>query len=203
MGKQWKQWQTLFWGGSKISVDSNCSHEIKRCLLLGRKAMTNLDGVLKSRDITLHTRVCIGKAKVFPVVTYKCENWTIKKAEHQRIDAFELWCWRRLLRVPWTARSSNQSILKEINHEYSLEGLMLKLKLQYFAHLMWRTDSLEKTDAGKDWRQEEKGAIEDEIIGWHYRINEHEFEQILGDSEGQGSLSCCSPWSHKVYGCRT
>ena len=131
--------------GSRITVDGDCSHEIKRCLLLGRKAMTNLDSVLKSRDITLPTKVQLVKAMVFPVVMCGCESWTIRKAEHQRIDAFELWCWRRLLRVPWTARRSNQSILKEINPEYSLEGLMGKLKLQYFGHLMWRTDSLEKT----------------------------------------------------------
>jgi len=131
--------------GSRITVDGDCSHEIKRCLLLGRKAMTNLDSVLKSRDITLPTKVRLVKAMVFPVVVYGCESWTIKKAERWRIDAFELWCWRRLLRVPWTARRSNQSILKEINPEYSLEGLMGKLKLQYFGHLMWRTDSLEKT----------------------------------------------------------
>ena len=122
--------------GSKITADGDCSHEIKRRLLLGRKAMTNLDGVLKSRDITLPTKVCLVKAMVFPVVMYGCESWTMKRAEHQRIDAFELWCWRRLLRVPWTARRSNQSILKEISPEYSLEGLMLKLKLQYFGHLM-------------------------------------------------------------------
>ena len=122
-----------------------CSHEIKRCLLLGRKVMTNLDNVLKSRDITLPTKICIGKAIIFPIVMYRCESWIIKKAAHRRTDAFELWCWRRLLRVSWTARRSNLSILKEINFEYSLEGLMLKLKLQYFGHLMWRTDSLEKT----------------------------------------------------------
>ena len=136
--------------GSKITVDGNCSHEIKRRLLLGRKAMTNLDSILKSRDITLPTKVNLVKAMVFPVVMYGCERWTIKKAECRRIDAFELWCWRRLLRVPWTARRSNQSILKEISPEYSLEGLMLKLKPQYFGHLMLKTDSLEKTDAGKD-----------------------------------------------------
>ena len=130
-------------GGSKITADGDCSHEIK-CLLLGRKAMTNLDSILKSRDITLLTRICLVKAMVFPVVMYGCESWTIKKAECRRIDAFELGCWRRLLRVPWTARRSNQSILKEISPEYSLEGLVLKLKLQYFGHLMWRTDSLEK-----------------------------------------------------------
>ena len=130
--------------GSKITADGDCSHEIKRCLLLGRKVMTNLDSILKSRDITLSTKVCLIKAMVFPVVMYGCESWTIKKAEHWRIDAFELWCWRRLLRVPWTARRSNQSIL-QISPKSSLEGLMLKLKLQYFGHLMQRTDSLEKT----------------------------------------------------------
>ena len=129
--------------GSKITADGDCSHEIKTCLLLGRKAMTNLDNILKSRDITLPTKIHL--AMVFPVVMYGCESWTIKKAEHQRIDPFELWYWRRILRVPWTAKRSNQSILKEISPEYSLEGLMLELKLQYFGHLMQRTDSLEKT----------------------------------------------------------
>ena len=131
--------------GSKITADGDCSHEIKRRLLLGRKAMTNLDSILKSRDITLLTKVHLVKAMVFPVVMYGCESWTIKKAEHRRIDALELWCWKRLLRVPSTARKSNQSILKENSPEYSLEGLMLKLKLQYSGHLMWRTDSFEKT----------------------------------------------------------
>ena len=131
--------------GSKLTADGDCSHEIKRCLLLGRKPIINLVSVLKSRDITLLTKVCLVKAMVFPVVMYGCESWTIKNIEHQRIDAFELWCWRRLLRVPWTARVSNQSILKEISPEYSLEGLMLKLKLQYFGHLIQRADSLEKT----------------------------------------------------------
>ena len=131
--------------GFKITADGDCSHEIKRCLLLGRKAMTNVDSILKSRDITLPTKVRLVKAMVFPVVMYGYESWTIKKAERQRTDAFELWCWRRLLRVPWTARRSNQSILKEISPEHSLEGLMLNLKLQYFGHLMQRTDSLEKT----------------------------------------------------------
>ena len=132
-------------GGSKITADGDCSHEIKRHLLLGRKAMTNLNSILKSRDITLPIKVCLIKAIVFPAVMYGYESWTKKKAECWRIDAFKLWCWRRLLRVPWTARRSNQSILKEINPEYSLEGLMLKLKLQSFGHLMRRTDSLEKT----------------------------------------------------------
>ena len=131
--------------GSKIIADYDCAHEIKRHLLLGRKAMTNLDSILKSRDVTLLIKVHLVKATVFPVVMYGCESWTIKKAGCQRIDAFELWCWRRLLRVPWTSRRSNQSILKEISSEYSLEGLMLKLKFQYFGHLMRRSDSLEKT----------------------------------------------------------
>ena len=135
----------LIFLGSKITADGDCSHEIKRLLLLERKAMTNRDSILKSRDITLPTKVRLVKAMVFPVVMYGCESWPIKKAESQRIDAFELWCWRRLLRVPWTARRSNQSLLKEISPEYSLEGLILKLKLQYFVHLMRRTDSLEKT----------------------------------------------------------
>ena len=133
------------WGGSKITADGDCSLEIKRHLLLGRKVMTNLDSILKSRGITLPTKVHLVKALVFPVAMYGYESWTIKKAEHRRIDAFELWCWRRLLRVPWATRRSNLSILKEISAEYSLEGLMLKLKLQYFGHLMRRADSLEKT----------------------------------------------------------
>ena len=144
MGKQWKQWHFIL-GDSKISPDGDCSHEIKRRLLLGRKIMTNLDNILKSRDIALPTKICLVKALFFPVVMYGCESWTIRKAEHRRIDAFELWCWRRLLRVPWTARRSSQPILKEIGPEYSLEGLMLKLKLQNFGHLMWRANSMEKT----------------------------------------------------------
>ena len=144
MEKQWKQWLTLFLGGSKITVDGDCSHEIKRCLLLGRKVMTKVDSILKSRDITLPRKVCLVKAMVFPVVRYRCESWTLKKAEHQRIDTFKLWCWKRLLRVPWTTRRSNQSILK-ISPGCSSEGLMLKLKLQYFGHIMQRADSFEKT----------------------------------------------------------
>ena len=132
MGQQWKHSQTLFFGSSKITADGDRSHEIKRCLLLGRKVMTNLDSIFKSRDITLPTKVRLFKAMVFPVVMYGCESWTVKKAERRRIDAFELWCWRRLSRVPWTARRSNQSILKEISPGCSLEGTMLKLKLQYF-----------------------------------------------------------------------
>ena len=145
MRKQWNQWETFYFWGFKITADSDCSHEIKRHLLLGRKVITNLDSIFKSRDITLPTKVHLVKAIVFPVVMYGCKSWTIKKAECRKIDAFELWCWRRLLGVPWTARRSNQSILKEISPQYSLEGLMLKLKLQSFGHLMWRTDTLEKT----------------------------------------------------------
>ena len=168
MGKQWKQCQTLFWGGSKITADGDCSQEIKRHLLLGRKVMTNLDSLLKSRDMTLLTEVCLVKAMVFLIVMYGYESWTIQKAECQRIDAFELWCWRRLLRVPCTARRSNQSIPKEISPGISLEGMMLKLKLQYFGHLMRRVESLEKTDAGRDWGQEEKGTTKDVMAGWHH-----------------------------------
>ena len=156
--------------GSKITADDDFSHETKRRLLLGKKAMTNLDSILKSRDITLPTKVHQVKAMVFPVVMYGCESWTIKKAEDRRIDAFELWCWRRFLRVPWTARRSNQSILKEISPGCSFEGLMLKLKLQYFGHLMRRTDSLERTlMLGKieDGRGRE-GMIEDKMVGWHH-----------------------------------
>ena len=148
MGNRWRNSGNsvrLYFLGSEIIADGDCSHEIKRCLLLGRKVMTNLDSIFKSRDITLPTKVRLVKAMVFPVVMCECENWTMKKAEHRRIDAFELWCWRRLLRVPWTARGSNQSILKEINPGISLERMMLKLKLQYFGHLMRRVDSLEKT----------------------------------------------------------
>ena len=158
-------------GGSKITADGDCSHEFKRNLLLWRKAKTNLVSILKSRDITLLTKDPIVKAMVFPVVMYGCESWTIKKAEQQRIDAFELWCWRRLLRVPWRTRRLNQSIQKEIDPEYSLEGLMLKLKLQYFGHLMWRADSLEKTLMLR--------KIEDRRI--RGRLNGHEFEQTPGD----------------------
>ena len=144
-GETVKTVSDFIFGGSKITADGDCSHEIKRRLLLGRKVMTNLDSIFKSRDISLPTKVHLVKAMVFPVVMYGCESWTIKKSEHRRIDAFELWCWRRLLRVPWTARRSNQSILKEIGPGISLEGMMLKLKLQYFGHLMWRADWFEKT----------------------------------------------------------
>ena len=181
--------------GFKITAEGDWSHEIKRHLLPGRKAMTN--SILKSRDVTLPTKVRIVKSMMFPVVMNWCESWTIKKAECRRIDDFELRCWRRLLRVPWTARRSNQSTLKEISPEYSLEGPMLKLKLQYFGHLMWRTDSLKSPDAGKDWRQEEKGTTEDEMVGWYHQPNRHEFELAPENGEGQGSLACCSPWGCK------
>ena len=177
--------------GSKITADSDCSHEIKRHLLLRRKAMINLESVSKSRVITLPTKVHIVKAMVFPVVMV-VESWTIKKTEQQRIDIFELWYWRRLLRVPWTARRSNQSILKEINPEYSLERLMLKL--QSFGHLMQRTDSLGKTlMLGKIEGRRRRGP-EDEMVGWYHRLNGHGFEQAPGVDDGQGGLVCCSPW---------
>ena len=177
MGKQWKQCQTLFFGAPKITADGDCSHEIKRCLLLGRKVITNLENILKSRDITLPTKVRLVKAMVFPVVIYGCESWTVKKPEHWRMDGFELWCWRRLLRVPWTASRSNQSILKEISPRCSLEGLLLKLKFQYFGHLMQRL-IWKDPDAGRDWGQEEKGMTEDEMAGCHHWLDRHEFEWI-------------------------
>ena len=159
--------------GSKITADGDCSHEIKRWLLIGRKVMTNLDSILKSRDITLPTKVHLVKAMGFPVVMYGCESWTLKRAERRRIDAFELWCWRRLLRVPWTARRSNQSILKENSPECSLEGLMLKLKLQYFDHLIWRGDSFEKTlMLGKI---EGSRRREQQRMRWYHWLNGHEF----------------------------
>ena len=177
MGKQWKQCQTLFFLGSKITADGDCSYEIKRRLLLGRKVMTNLDSIFKSRDTTLPTKVRPVKAMFVPLVMYGCESWTVKKAKHWRIDAFELWYWKRPWRVPWTTRRPNQSILKEISPGCSLEMLMLKLKLRYSGHLLQRVDSFWKDpDAGKDWRQGEKGMTEDEMVGWHHQLNGHEFE---------------------------
>ena len=184
-------------GGSKISADDDCSHELKRCLLFGRKVMTNLDSILKSRDITLPTKVRLVKAMVFPVVMYGCESWTIKKAECQRIDAFELWCWRRLLRVPWTAGKSNQSILKEIPPGRLLEGLMLKLKRQYFGHLMRRADSFEKTlMLGKIEGRKRKGR---QRIRWLDGIT-NSMDMGLGRlavGDGQGGLACCGSWGCK------
>ena len=196
MGKQWKLADFIFWG-SKITADGDCSHE--RGLLLGRKVLTNLDSILKSRDITLLTKVHLVIAIVFPIVMYGCESWTTKEAECWRIDAFELWCWRRLLRVPWTARRSNQSILKEINPECSLEGLMLKLKPQYFGHL-----SKELTHLQRPWW---RLKIEGRRIRGPNRmrwldgitdsVNGHEFELSLVVGDGQGGLACCSSWGHK------
>ena len=182
---------------SKITADFDCSHEIKRCLLLWRKAMTDLYSILKSRDITLPARVHVVKAMVFPLVMYGCKSWTIKKAECQRIDAFELWCWRRLLRVLWTARRSYQSILKEIDPECLLEGLMLKLKLQYIGHLMWRADSLEKTLMLGKLKAGGEGDDRNEMVGWHHWLNGHEFAQAPGVGDGQWGLVCCSPWGLK------
>ena len=181
--------------GWKITADGDCSHEIKRGLLLGRKVMTNLDSIFKSRDITLPTKFCLVKAMVFPVVMYGCESWTVK-AERRRIDAFELWCWRRLLRVPWTARRSNQFILKEISPGISLEGMMLKLKLQYFGHLMrWLIGK--DYDARRDWGQEEKGTTEDEMAGWHHWLGGRESEWTRGVGDGQGGLACCNSRGRK------
>ena len=182
---------------SKITVDGDCSHEIKRCLLLGRKVMTNLDSILKSRDITLPTKIRLVKAMVFPVVLYGCESWTLKKAERRRIDAFEQWCWRRLLRVPWTARWSNQSILK-ISPGISLEGMLLNLKLQYFGHLMRRVDSLEKTLmlGGIEGRRR-RGR---QRMRWLDGITDSMdvSEWTPGDGDGQGGLACCDSWGRKA-----
>ena len=158
--------------------------------------MTKLNSILKSNNTTSPTKVRLIEAVVFPVVMYGCESWTVKKAEHWRINAFELWCWRRLLRVPWTARRSNQSILKETSPECSLEGLMLRLKLQYFGHLMRRVDSLEN-DAGRDWGQVEKGTTEDEMAGWHHWLDAREFGWTPGVGDGQGGLACCDSWGRK------
>ena len=168
--------ERLFSLGSKITADGECSHEIKRRLLLGRKVITNLDSILKSRDVILPTKVHLGKAMVFPVVMYECESLTIKKAESQRSDVFELLCWRRLLTASWATRRSNKSILKKISPGYSLEGLMLKLKLQYFGRLIWRTDIWKDPDAEKGWKREKKGTTEDEMVGWYHWLNGHEFE---------------------------
>ena len=185
----------LYFLGSKITADGDCSHEIKRHLLLERKAITNLDSILKSRDITLPTKVHLVKGVVFPVVMYGCEGLTIREVECLRIYDFELWCWRRLLRVSWTAERSNQSTLKEIDPEYSLEGLMLKLKLQCFGHLMRRTDWLGKPlMLGKIEDRRRRGW---QMVQWHHWLDGHEFEQVLGVGDGQESLACCNPWDLK------
>ena len=198
MGKQWKQCQTLFWGAPKSLQMVTCSYEIKRQLLLERKVMTNLGSMLKSRDITLPTKVRLVKAMVFPVVMHGCESCTVKKAEHWRIDAFELWCWRRLLRVPWTASRCNQFILKEISPGISLEEMMLKLKLQYFWLPPAKSWLIGKdSDSGRDWGQEEKGTTEDEMAGWHHWIDGCESEWTSGVGNGQGDLACCDSWCRK------
>ena len=196
MGKQWQQCQTFFLG-SKITADGDCNHEIKRHLFLGRKVMSNLDSVLKSRNITLSTKVHHVKAMVFPVVMYGCESWSIKKAERRRIDAFELLCWRWLLRVPWTARRSNQSILKEISSE------SWRTDVEAETPVLWPPDAKswliwKAPDAGKDWGQEEKGTKEDEMVGWHHRYNGHDFGWTPGVGDGQGGLVCCGSWGCRV-----
>ena len=176
MGKQWKQWQTFFVGGSsKITADGDCSHEIKRCLLLGRRVMTNLDSILKSRHYFAN-KVRLVKAMVFPVVMYGCESWTVEKTEHQRIDAFELWCWKGLLRVPWTTRRSNQSILKKSVLNVHWRDWFWSWKSNTFATLCEELTHLKDPDAGKDCGQEEKRMTEDEMVGWHHRLNGHEIE---------------------------
>ena len=196
MGKKWKQWQILFSWAPKSLQTVIAAMKVKDACSLGRKAMTSLDRVLKSKGLSLTTKVHIVKAMVFPVVMYRYKRWPTKKAEHQRIDAFKLWCWRRLLRAPWTPRRSNQSMLKETNPESSLEGLMLKLKLQYFGHLMWRVNSLEKTlILGKMEGKRRRGGKRMRCL--LIQLNGHEFEQTLGDSGGQRNLVYCSPWSHK------
>ena len=195
MAKQWKTGTDFIFLGSKITVNGDCSHEIKRCLLLGRKAITSQDSVLKSRDITLLTKVCTVKAMVFPVVMYRCESWTIIKAEHRRIDAFKLWCWRRLLRAPWTERRS-----KPVNPKRNQPWIFIgKTDVEAEAPILWPPDEKnwlirKDPDAGKDWRQEEKGMAEDEMVGWHYQLNGHEFEQTLGDGKRQGSLAKSQTW---------
>ena len=192
-GKIWKmegKWFLLYTGRMENSFNFWIWNSSK-------KATTNLGSILKSRDISLQTKVRLVKAKVFPVVMHGYANWTIKKAEHLRIDAFELWFWRGVLRVPWTAKRSNQSVLKEISPEYSLEGQMLKLKLQYFGHLFWRADSMEKTlMLGKTEGRRRRGR-QDELVREHHQLNGHEFEETPGDTEGKRSLVCCSPWGCK------
>ena len=184
--------------GSKITANGDCSHEIQRYLFLGRKAMTNLDSILKNRDITLPTKVHLIRAMVFPAVMYGCESWTVNKAEHRRIDAVEPRCWRRLLRVPWTARRSNPVNPKE-NQSWTFIGRTdaeaetpIFWPLYVNNWLIWKD-----LDAGKDWRQEEKGTTEDEMVGWHHGLDGHEFDQAPGAGDGQGILACCSPWGCK------
>ena len=187
----------LIFLGSKITADGDCSHEIKRHLLLGRKVMTNLDSIFKSRDITLLNKVRLVKAMVFPVIMYGCESWTVKKAECQRIDAFELWCWRKLLRVPWTAKRSNQSILKEISPVFfERNDAKAETPVLWPPHVKrWLIGK--DSDAGRDWGQEEKGTTEDEMAGWHHELYGHESEWTPGDGDGQEGLACCNSWGRK------
>ena len=200
-GKQWKQWQTvfLFWAPKSLQMVTAAMKLKDACSLKEKLWPTEPKGILKSRDITLLTKIHLVKAMVFPVVSYGCESWTTKKAECQRIDAFELWCWKRILRVPWNARKSKESILKEINPEYSLEGLTLN---EADAPILWPPDMKrwligKDPDSGKDWRQEEKGITEDEMVGCHHHLDGHEFAQAQGVGDGQGSLACSSQWSCK------
>ena len=196
MANRWGNSGWLFFWTLKSLQMAIAAMKFRR-LLLGKKVMANLDSILKSRDITLSTKIHLVKAVVFPVAMYACESWTIKTAECWRIDAFELWYWRRLLSVPWTARRSNQSILKEISPGCSLEALMLKLRHQYFGHLMRRADSWKDPDAGKDWGQEEKRTTEDEMVGWHRQLNGPGFGWTLGIGDGQGGLVCYVSWREK------
>ena len=197
-GEEYKQWETFFWGGSNITADGDCSHEIKRRLLLGRKPMTNLESILKSRDSTLLTKVYLVKAMVFTGVMYRCESLTIKKAKCQRIDAFELWCWRRLLRVPWDCKET-----KPVNPKGDQSWIFIgRTDAEAEAPILWPRDVKnwligKDPDAGKDWRQEEKGTTENEMAGWHHQLDGHEFEQALGAGDGQGSLVYYSPWGCK------
>ena len=183
--------------GSKITIDGVCSHESKRCFLLGRKAMTNLDSILKSRDIALPTKVHLVKAMVFPEALYGCESWTIKKAESQSIDAFELWCWRRLLKSPLDCKE-----IQPVNCKGNQSWIFTEYSAEAETPILWPPDAKnwliwKDSDAGKDWKWEEKGTTEDEMVGWHHQPNGHEFEQDLGDGEGQGRLAWCNPWGHK------
>ena len=202
MENRWETVETVtdfIFLGSKITADGDCSHEIKRCLLLGRKAITNLDSILKSRDITLPTTVHLVKPMVLPVVMYRCESWTIMEAKHWKIDAFKVWCWRRLLRVSWTARRSSQSILKEISPEYHWRDWC-----EAETPILWPPSAKnwliwKDPDAGKDWRWEEKEMIEDEVVAWHHWLNGHEFESAPGVDDGQGILVCWNQWSHRKF----
>ena len=199
MGKQWKQWQTLFWRAPKSLQMVTAAMKLKDTYSLEGKVMTNLDSILKSRDITLPTKVRLVKAMVFPVVMYGCESWTIKKAECWIIDAFELWCWRRLLRVPRTARRSTHPVHPKGNQFWIFIG---RTDAEAEAPVLWPPDVKnwligKDSDSGKDWRWKEKGTTENEIVGWHHQLNGHEFEQDPGAAHGQGSLSCCSPWGSK------